>query len=51
MQEMASAPDLGFIVDWQLCEDSPVVIDLSTAESEVLLPDDATIQSSFGLPT
>ena len=48
MQEMANVPDLGFVVDWQISDDSPAVIDLSTAESEVLLPDDATIESSFG---
>ena len=41
--------DMGFVVEWQLTEDTPDLIDLSRAEDEVLLPDDATIESSFGL--
>ena len=36
MRETPS-PDGGFVVDWQLTDDPPVVIDLSTAESEVVL--------------
>ena len=43
MQEMLR-PDAGFVVDWQIADDSPV-IDLSTAESEVILPDDATVRA------
>ena len=46
-------PDAGFVVDWQLADDSPV-IDLSTAESEVILPDDdidvdAAVRAARGL--
>lgn len=54
MQEMAKPPDtavlldLGFVVEWQLADDTPTVIDLSMADDEVLLPDDATTESSFG---
>lgn len=47
MQETSLAPDAGFVVDWQISEDRSDMIDLSTAESEVVLPDDAT--SSLGL--
>ena len=43
--------DLGFVVDWQLTDDAPGLIDLSSAETEVLLPDDATIEASFGRTT
>ena len=39
-------PDAGFVVDWQIADDSPV-IDLSTAESEVVLPDDATVRAGM----
>ncbi len=51
MQETSPPRDVGFVVDWQLSEDRDrsTVIDLSTAESEVLLPDDATLRSSLGL--
>jgi hypothetical protein len=40
MQETALPPDPGFVVEWQLSDDEQV-IDLSTAESEVILPEDA----------
>jgi len=40
--------DLGFVVEWQLTDDTPALIDLSQADTEVLLPDDATIESSSG---
>jgi len=49
MPESAIGPDLGFVVDWQLVDDAGRVIDLSTAESEVILPDDATIRASLGI--
>jgi hypothetical protein len=32
---------MGFVVEWQLADDAPVVIDLSTTEDDVVLPDDA----------
>jgi hypothetical protein len=32
-------PDPGFVVEWQIDDDAPVTIDLSTAESEVILPE------------
>ena len=46
MQETPLPPDTGFVVDWQLSDDSTVVIDLSTAESEVILPDDPQVRSA-----
>ena len=39
MQEMSLSPDAGFVVEWQLADESPV-IDLSMAESEVILSDE-----------
>ena len=47
MQEMPLPPDTGFVVDWQISDDS-LVIDLSTAESEVILSDDATVRADLG---
>jgi hypothetical protein len=41
MQETSVPPDSGFIVDWQLSDEAPVLIDLSGAEPEVVLPDEA----------
>jgi len=38
-------PDAGFVVDWQLNEDSSAVIDLSTAETEVILPVDPPVSA------
>jgi hypothetical protein len=46
MQESPIAPDPGFVVDWQLADDSDGLIDLSTAEADVLLPDDADIRAA-----
>ena len=43
MQETPLPPDAGFVVDWQLSDDISVLIDLSTAESDVLLPTDKSI--------
>jgi hypothetical protein len=43
MQETELPPDAGFVVDWQMSDDRPVLIDLSTADSEVVLPADASI--------
>ena len=40
--------DAGFVVDWQLSDGGPV-IDLSTVESEVILPDDASVRADLGL--
>ena len=48
MQELAIGPDPGFVVDWQLPDDAGRMIDLSTAESEVILPDDATLRGQPG---
>jgi hypothetical protein len=51
MQELSlPLDDGGFVVDWQIADDS-FVIDLSTAESEVILPDDAAIRVARGLGT
>ena len=50
MQETPVPPDSGFVVDWQLADDPGRVIDLSTAESEVFLPDEATMGASVGRP-
>jgi hypothetical protein len=44
MQDMPDPAEAGFVVDWQISDDSPV-IDLSTAESEVLLPDDPAVRA------
>jgi hypothetical protein len=49
MEEPSPPADAGFVVDWQLSDDTPAEIDLSTAESEVLLPADAMSPSSRGL--
>ena len=46
MQDMPHPLDAGFVVDWQISDDSPV-IDLATAESEVLLPDDPAVRASL----
>jgi hypothetical protein len=48
MQDMPLPPDSGFVVDWQMPEEGPVV-DLSAAESEVILPDDASVRVDLGL--
>ncbi|MEW6476239.1 MAG: hypothetical protein AB1679_28605 [Actinomycetota bacterium] len=47
MQEMTLPPDTGFVVDWQIVEEGPV-IDLSITESEVILPDEATVRADLG---
>ncbi len=49
MQEMAFPPDAGFVVEWQLVDDSSTLIDLSTAERDVVLPEHATSESSAGI--
>ena len=47
MQETPHPPDAGFVVDWQLSDDDGlVVIDLSTAESEVVLPVDPSVRNT-----
>ena len=46
MQDMPQPRDAGFVVDWQISDDSPV-IDLATAESEVLLPDDPAVRAGL----
>ncbi len=51
MQESAIGPDPGFVVDWQLADEAGRVIDLTTAESDVVLPDDAAIRASLGINT
>ena len=43
MQETPLPPDAGFVVDWQISDDREVLIDLVTAESEVVLPVDASM--------
>ena len=47
MQEMSFPPDAGFVVDWQITDNGPV-IDLSMAESEVILLDDASVRADLG---
>ena len=42
MRERAVPPDAGFVVEWQLAEESPI-IDLSTAESDLILADDPAV--------
>ena len=44
MQETSIPPDPGFVVDWQLADDAGGLIDLSAAEAEVVLPDDAELR-------
>ena len=46
MQDMPHPLDAGFVVDWQISDDSPV-IDLATAESEVILPDDPSVRAGL----
>jgi len=45
MQETSFPSDAGFVVEWQMSDDRSVVIDLSTAESEMVLPDDPHVRS------
>lgn len=47
MQEIARALEAGFVVDWQITDDNPV-IDLSTAETEMVLPDAARVSAEMG---
>ncbi len=44
MQEKPLPPDAGFVVDWQISDGGQVLIDLSTAESEVVLPVDVSMR-------
>ena len=45
MQETSVPPDPGFVVEWQLADDTGAVIDLSTAEpAEVVLLDDPPVR-------
>jgi hypothetical protein len=48
MQEIARPSEAGFVVDWQITDENPV-IDLSTAETEMILPDAATVPAEMGL--
>ncbi|HYH49023.1 MAG TPA: hypothetical protein VEG38_05690 [Acidimicrobiia bacterium] len=48
MQQTALPSDAGFVVDWQITDDNPV-IDLSMAESEVILADTVTAGADLGL--
>ena len=48
MRETSLPPDTGFVVDWQLADDAGTVIDLSTVEADVFVPDDATIRAGLG---
>ena len=45
MQETLRSGDAGFVVDWQLSDDPAAMIDLSTVESEVILPVDEPVRS------
>jgi len=42
MQEKALPPDPGFVVEWQLDDEGPV-IDLSMAESNLNLPEEPAV--------
>jgi hypothetical protein len=42
MQESALPSEAGFVVDWQISDDNPV-IDLSMAETDVVLPETVTV--------
>jgi hypothetical protein len=46
MQETSVPPDPGFVVDWQLFDDSGELIDLSTAETEIVLPDEPYVRGA-----
>jgi hypothetical protein len=53
MQELPLPPDTGFVVEWQIADDGPVIdlssdIDLSTAGSEVNLTADAPVRADPG---
>jgi len=48
MQETPLPPDAGFVVEWQLSDECEVLIDLSTAESEVVGSADRSVR---GAPT
>lgn len=50
MQDTPHPPDAGFVVDWQLTDDNHV-IDLSRAESEVILPDDPAVRAGWNRNT
>jgi hypothetical protein len=50
MEETSLPPDTGFVVDWQLSDERSALIDLSTAETEVILPDGTELLTSRGLP-
>ena len=45
MQETSSPPDTGFVVEWQLDDDTGAMVDLSAAETEVFVPDDPTVRA------
>jgi hypothetical protein len=48
MQEISlPPPDAGFVVDWQITDDNPLV-DLSTVDTEVILIDAATVRAGLG---
>lgn len=47
MQEIALPAEVGFVVDWQVTDKNPV-IDLSTAETEMILPDAVTVAVDLG---
>ena len=51
MQETPVLSDPGFVVEWQLADDTDRVIDLSSAESEARQPDLAPMAPSKTLPT
>ena len=48
MQQIALPLEAGFVVEWQITEGQPF-IDLSTAETEVILPEAATVTAEMGL--
>ena len=50
MQEIALPSDAGFVVDWQITDDNPV-IDLSMAEAQVRWSDLANVPPSSSVST
>jgi len=44
---MTLPSEAGFVVEWQITDDGPV-IDLSTAETEVVLSDATNVLADFG---
>jgi len=46
MQESPGSPDPEFVVEWQLADKAGAVIDLSAAETEIVMPDDGSVRGA-----